>query len=41
MGRPSEIALSIDVSGGKITAVRIGGAAVRISSGTLQPPLPE
>ena len=41
MGRPSEIALSIDVSGDKITAVRIGGAAVRVSSGTLQPPLPE
>lgn len=41
MGRPSEIALSIDVSGGKITAVRIGGAAVRISNGSLQPPLPQ
>ncbi len=41
MGRPSEIDLSVDVCGGKITAVRIGGAAVRISTGSLQPPLPE
>jgi trans-2,3-dihydro-3-hydroxyanthranilate isomerase len=41
MGRPSEIALSIDVSDTKITAVRIGGTAVRVSSGSLQPPLPE
>lgn len=41
MGRPSEIDLSVDVSGDKITAVRIGGAAVRVSSGSLQPPLPE
>lgn len=41
MGRPSEIALSIDVADGKIEAVRIGGAAVRVSNGSLQPPLPE
>ena len=41
MGRPSQIALCVDVADGKIEAVRIGGAAVRISNGSLQPPLPE
>ena len=41
MGRPSQIALSVDVTRGKIEAVRIGGAAVRVSNGSLQPPLPE
>ena len=41
MGRPSEIDLSIDVSDAKIMAVRIGGAAVRVSNGSLHPPLPE
>lgn len=38
MGRPSQIALTVDVISGKIEAVRIGGTAVRISNGTLQPP---
>lgn len=41
MGRPSKIALSIDVTDGKVEAVRIAGAAVRVSNGSLQPPLPE
>ena len=35
MGRPSQIGLSVDVSGGAIIAVRIAGTAVQISSGTL------
>lgn len=39
MGRPSKIALSIDVTNGKIEAVRIAGTAVEISSGSLHPPL--
>ena len=39
MGRPSKIALSVDVSNGEIEAVRIAGTAVEISSGSLHPPL--
>lgn len=35
MGRPSEVALSLEVKQGKLTNVRIGGSAVRVSDGTL------
>lgn len=35
MGRPSEIALDLDVSGGLLKAAQIGGAAVIISEGKL------
>jgi len=36
MGRPSEINLEINVAGGQLRQVRIGGRAVRVSSGTLE-----
>lgn len=36
IGRPSEIVLTLVVEGGKLTSVRIGGSAVRVSEGTLQ-----
>ncbi len=35
MGRPSQIALTLTVAGGKLQAVRIGGNIVRVSEGTL------
>jgi trans-2,3-dihydro-3-hydroxyanthranilate isomerase len=35
MGRPSFITLSTAVEGGRLTAVRIGGHAVRVAEGTL------
>ena len=35
MGRPSEVSLSLEVKGGKLHTVRIGGAAVRVSEGVL------
>ena len=35
MGRPSQIALSLDVTRGRLTTVRIGGAAVRVSEGRI------
>ncbi|MEA1831405.1 PhzF family phenazine biosynthesis protein [Methylobacterium durans] len=35
MGRPSEIALQLDVAGGALRSVEIGGAAVVVSEGTL------
>lgn len=35
MGRPSRIALSIDIVGNRLDGVRIGGHAVRVSEGTL------
>lgn len=35
MGRPSEIALDIDVVGGALTGARIGGSAVLMSEGAL------
>lgn len=35
MGRPSHIHLHLDIAGGAIAGVRIGGEAVRIASGTL------
>ena len=38
MGRPSLIATEADVSDGKVTAVRVGGTAVLIASGTLHVP---
>ncbi len=36
MGRPSLITLSIAVTGGKLSNVRIGGHCVRVSEGTLE-----
>jgi trans-2,3-dihydro-3-hydroxyanthranilate isomerase len=35
MGRPSQIELSLEVAGGKLTGLRIGGYAVRVSEGTI------
>ncbi|MBX9861774.1 MAG: PhzF family phenazine biosynthesis protein [Hyphomicrobium sp.] len=35
MGRPSQIALTIVMTGGKLTTVRIGGDAVRVTEGTI------
>jgi trans-2,3-dihydro-3-hydroxyanthranilate isomerase len=35
MGRPSRLLLEADKRGGAVTAVRVGGHAVRVSSGTL------
>ncbi len=35
MGRPSEIALTVDVTQGKLTNVRIGGHAVRVAEGKM------
>ncbi len=36
MGRPSHIALSLHIEGGKLTTVRIGGHAVRVAEGTIE-----
>lgn len=36
MGRPSQIALTLVVTGGKLTTVRIGGSAVRVSEGMIE-----
>ena len=36
MGRPSRIEIEADKSAGAITAIRVGGAAVRMSEGTLR-----
>jgi trans-2,3-dihydro-3-hydroxyanthranilate isomerase len=36
MGRPSAITLSIEVAGGKVAAVRIGGHAVRVAEGRIE-----
>jgi trans-2,3-dihydro-3-hydroxyanthranilate isomerase len=36
MGRPSQIVLTLVVTGGKLTTVRIGGSAVRVSEGTIE-----
>ena len=38
MGRPSLLELEVDLAGGSVTAVRVGGASVLISSGTLHVP---
>jgi trans-2,3-dihydro-3-hydroxyanthranilate isomerase len=35
MGRPSELALEIDRENGRVRAVRVGGAAVMVTEGTL------
>ena len=35
MGRPSRIQLEIDISGGGVTAARVGGDAVIVANGTL------
>jgi trans-2,3-dihydro-3-hydroxyanthranilate isomerase len=36
MGRPSLMELSMDVGGGRLEAVRIGGHAVRVAEGTIE-----
>ena len=36
MGRPSHIALSLEVEGGKLGTVRIGGHAVRVAEGKIE-----
>jgi trans-2,3-dihydro-3-hydroxyanthranilate isomerase len=38
MGRPSRLHLEVDKSGGEVTAVRVGGAAVLMSEGTMTVP---
>ncbi len=38
MGRPSRLDLSVTVTGGRIGAVHVGGAAVPLSEGRLRPP---
>jgi trans-2,3-dihydro-3-hydroxyanthranilate isomerase len=38
MGRPSVIFLEADVAAGAITAIRVGGASVLVSEGTLTLP---
>jgi len=35
MGRPSRLDVEVDLSGGVIESVRVGGASVLITSGTL------
>jgi trans-2,3-dihydro-3-hydroxyanthranilate isomerase len=35
MGRPSILRVEADTADGKITAVRVGGTAVKMSEGTL------
>ncbi len=35
MGRPSKLLVETDLAGGEVTAVRVGGASVLVSSGTL------
>jgi trans-2,3-dihydro-3-hydroxyanthranilate isomerase len=36
MGRPSDLTLEVDVASGKLSAVRVGGSAVRMMSGVLE-----
>jgi trans-2,3-dihydro-3-hydroxyanthranilate isomerase len=36
MGRPSELHLVADVTGGKLTAVRVAGQAVQVSHSVLE-----
>ena len=36
MGRPSRLEVEADKSGGKVTAVRVGGASVVVSTGELR-----
>jgi trans-2,3-dihydro-3-hydroxyanthranilate isomerase len=35
MGRPSKLAIEADKADGVITAIRVGGAAVLVSEGTI------
>jgi predicted PhzF superfamily epimerase YddE/YHI9 len=35
MGRPAELHLEFDRRAGRVTAVRVGGAAVMVAEGTL------
>jgi trans-2,3-dihydro-3-hydroxyanthranilate isomerase len=35
MGRPSELSLEIDRKDGRVAAVRVGGAAVMVTEGTI------
>jgi trans-2,3-dihydro-3-hydroxyanthranilate isomerase len=35
MGRPSDLKLEADVKSAKLTAVRVGGSAVRMMSGEI------
>ncbi|MBF9035524.1 PhzF family phenazine biosynthesis isomerase [Rhodobacterales bacterium HKCCE2091] len=37
MGRESRLSLSVDTAGGAITAIRVGGSAVRVSEGRILP----
>ena len=39
MGRPSRIGLSVDCTGGALTAIRIAGTAVPVMSGQITPPV--
>ena len=36
MGRPSHISVGMEVAGGKLSTVRIGGSAVRVSAGKIR-----
>ena len=38
MGRPSKLMVEVDLVGGEVRAVRVGGASVLVSSGTLHVP---
>ena len=38
MGRPSDLALEIDVENGALAAIRVAGSAVRVSEGTIRAP---
>jgi trans-2,3-dihydro-3-hydroxyanthranilate isomerase len=37
MGRPSQIVLDLDIEGGVLTGARVGGAAVVVATGTIEP----
>jgi trans-2,3-dihydro-3-hydroxyanthranilate isomerase len=36
MGRPSDLVMEMDIASGRLTAVRVGGGAVRVSQGTIE-----
>ena len=38
MGRPSILEIEVDKTGGAVTAVRVGGATVTMSEGTIDVP---
>ena len=38
MGRPSLLHLTVEKRGGEIAAIRVGGAAVAVSEGTIEVP---